>query len=146
MIANAILYIRGCVKATHPHYFCSPPLGAELLRPYLAAAETDGGVAVVDAAKLSGGDALDGGVGVDVVAILLLGDEALHEVVYVAYLELDGHACACQCLVAPGIAGDEVEVGKAEVVAILQLCVPTLSHEDDVLLDVLLDHKPWAAT
>ena len=39
-----------------------------------------------------------------------------------------------------------MEVGKAELVAVLELGVPAMGYEDDVFLDVLLDDEPGTAT
>ena len=39
-----------------------------------------------------------------------------------------------------------MQVGQTEVVPILQLGIPSVCHEDDVLLDVLLHYEPRAAT
>lgn len=109
---------------------------------YLPAAVADAGVGIVDAAELAGGDALDGLRGVDVVALFVERQRAWHEVVHVAHLELYGLVYRW---LLPRVGRDEMEVGKAEVVAVLQLRVPAVGYEDDVLLDVLLDHEPWAA-
>ena len=107
---------------------------------YLATAVADLVIGIVDAAKLPGGNALNGLVGVDVIALIIQGDDAWHEVVDVAHLEGDGHFL----LFEGGWEGtcDEVHVRQTEVVAVLQLGVPSVSNEDDVLLHVLFHDKP----
>ena len=107
---------------------------------YLATAIADLVIGIIDAAKLPGGNALNGLVGVDVIALIIQGDDAWHEVVDVAHLEGDGHFL----LFEGGWEGtcDEVHVRQTEVVAVLQLGVPSVSNEDDVLLHVLLHDKP----
>lgn len=63
---------------------------AVLVDADLSAAVAHPGFAVIDAAELPRCDALDGLVAMDVVAFLVERDGARHEVIYVAYLELDG--------------------------------------------------------
>ena len=67
---------------------------ADALDTYLAAAVADASLGVVDAAELPWGNALDRVVGLDYKRAALIGvliaDGALHEVVHVTYLELDG--------------------------------------------------------
>ena len=58
---------------------------------YLATAIADLVIGIIDAAKLPGGNALNGLVGVDVIALIIQGDDAWHEVVDVSNLELNGH-------------------------------------------------------
>ena len=54
---------------------------------YLATAIADLVIGIIDAAKLPGGNALNGLAGVDVIALIIQGDDAWHEVVDVAHLE-----------------------------------------------------------
>ena len=121
------------------------PSLAILVDAYLSAAQADARIGVIDAAELSGGNALDGLFAVDVEAFLIEGKGAVHEMVHVTHLELDVHHAALRQRLLPGVAGDEVKVGETEVVAVLQLSVPAVRHEDDVVLDVLFHHEPGSA-
>ena len=79
----------------------------------------------------------------DAVTLLVAGDDALHEVADMPYLERDGKS-----LFPFGNlegTGDEVQVGQAEVMTVLQPGVPAVRHEHDVLPYVLLDDEPGAA-
>ena len=59
---------------------------------YLATAIADLVIGIIDAAKLPGGNALNGLVGVDVIALIIQSDDAWHEVVDVPYLERYGQS------------------------------------------------------
>ncbi len=114
-----------------------------LLQRNLATAQADAGFGIVDASELTGSNALDGlGRMNGPLAFGILADETRHEVIDVAHLELDGLFVG---RLFPRIGGNEVQVGQAEVVPVLQLRVPAVSHEDDVLADILLHYEPWSA-
>ena len=74
---------------------------------YFPATVADAGIGIVDAAKLAGGNALNGLVGMDVVAFIIESEGAGHKVVHMTHLELDGLVYG----VLPRIGSDEVHVG-----------------------------------
>ena len=114
-----------------------------LIDTYLAAAVANFGIGIVNAAELTGGDALYGFVGMYVIPFFVKGNEARQKMVHMPDLKLDGQIYG---YLIPGIAGDEMHVGQTEIMSVLQLGVPSVSHKDDILLDVLLDYEPRAAT
>ena len=82
-------------------------------------------------------------VGMYVIPFFVKRNEAWQEMVNMPDLKLNGQVHGS---LIPWIAGDEVHVGQAEIVSVLQLGVPSVCHEDDILLDVFLDYEPRAAT
>ena len=57
---------------------------------YLAASITDPRLGIIDTAELAWGNALNGFVGMDVIALLVQCDNARHEMIHMADFELDG--------------------------------------------------------
>ena len=80
----------------------------------------------------------------DVITFVVEADKTWHEVVHMTHLELNGHRLVAfqdgQRLC------NEVEVCQTEVVSVLQLRVPTVCYENDVLLYILLHNEPRTAT
>ena len=81
-----------------------------LVDGYLPAAVADAGISIVDAAELSWGDALDGFVAMDVVTLFVEADEARHEVVHMAYLELAVNRVAIAYV--PDVLGEILVAGQ----------------------------------
>ena len=86
---------------------------------YHAGGDDEVGLVVVDGGVLSGGDALDGGVGGEAVAVGGAGEVALVEFGSVAYFEFDVDGVAVVELLAPDVFAEEVEAEEVDLVTVL---------------------------
>ena len=92
------------------------------------------------------GDALDANIGEDRDTLLCADEMALCEFGGVAYFELHIYGDACFELLTPQVVAEVVEVEQVDTVAILCVGVVALGNIEDIFLNILLHHKPRAAT